>query len=122
MTRCICLVMLLGCSMTLGCGSATRQLDFGGEDGKMIADLIDDLSDFKGDDAAIAQRCAANTRPPTSAELMRYEYSIVGKPSIDGESATCKIRIDQPDGSPVGDKDWRFRKMGGVWKIEAAPL
>jgi len=121
-TRWILFVMLSVCSMTLGCGSGTRQQDFGGEDGKMIADLIDDLSDFKADDVAIAKNFAANVPIPKATELDRYEYSILGTPTIDGESATCKIRVDSPEGTSVGEKEWRFKKVGGVWKIESAPL
>lgn len=122
MDRFIFIVMLAGCSMTIGCASGTVQQDFGGDDGKSIADMIDDLNDFKADDAAIATRFAPNTRPPTAAELMRYDYSILQKPTFEGDSATCKIRIDNPDGSSVGEKDWKFKKVEGSWKIESAPL
>jgi hypothetical protein len=95
----------------------------GGEDGKFVAELIEDLNDFKADDTNLASHFASTSGVPTSSDLSRFDFSIVGKPSVNGDSATCKVRLDNSaDGTLVGEKDWSFKKVGGNWKIENAPL
>lgn len=118
------LLGLVICIASFGCsGGPAKPLDMGGEEGRLIAELIDDVNDFKADDANIASHFASASGVPTSADLSRFDYSIIGKPTISGDSATCKVRLDNAtDGALVGEKDWSFKKVGGSWKIENAPL
>lgn len=124
-TRIDRMLVILGWSMILfpfGCTRVTPVQDFGGEEGKQIADLIDELNDFKSTDEKIVPNFASNTRIPSSADLSRFDYSILGQPQVDGDSATCNIRLDHLDGTPASEKEWRFKKVGGSWKLETAPL
>jgi hypothetical protein len=119
------MLMILGWSMILflsGCTRGTPVQDFGGEEGKQIADLIDDLNDFKWTDEKIVSNFASNAGIPSSADLSRFDYSIIGQPQVDGDSATCNIRLDHLDGAPASEREWRFKKVGGSWKLETAPL
>ena len=119
------MLVILGLAMILfvaGCTRGTPAQDFGGEEGKRIADLIDELNDFKWTDAEIVSNFSSNAGIPSSADLSRFDYSIIGQPQVDGDSATCNIRLDRLDDGSVSEKEWHFKKVGGSWKLETAPL
>jgi hypothetical protein len=109
--------------LATGCGgSSPTSIDLGGEDGREIAVLVEDLNDAKGNPKKTAGLFAAGAKPPDPKKLNQYEFSIVGKPSVSGESATCKVRVDNAKGETAGEPEWSFVKDGGKWKIKDAPL
>ena len=104
-----------------GCGSSTRTIDMGGEDGIGVAALVEEMNDAKG---------IANTQDPLfvspvgklTKEYARYDYFVLGQPAVTGSSAICKVSIQKADGTVAGEKEWTFEKTGAKWKIKSAPL
>ena len=100
--------------------------DYGGADGKLVADLIygldDTLQNPKSFTAAVTKEAAAKI----AAEVSRYRgltYSVVGKPVVNGEAATAQVAMEQTfTGKKLGEKEWTFVKQGDGWRIQSAPL
>ena len=52
-----------------------------------------------------------------------YQYRLVGRPTISGETATATVAFEKSStGEKAGEKTWEFVREGGTWKIKAAPL
>jgi hypothetical protein len=124
MRFCLPAVGLLGL-LALGCGPSappTGGLDMGGPDANKVATLVEDMNEAKGDAKKTAALFVAGVRPETK-KLAQFDYSIVGKPVINGTDATCKVRADKaPTGEKAGEVEWAFVKEGDKWKIKSAPL
>jgi hypothetical protein len=53
----------------------------------------------------------------------KFGYTVVGKPTVSGTTATAKVRVDPASGgATVGEVEWTFEKEGEKWKIKSAPL
>jgi hypothetical protein len=106
-----------------GCGGPPVET-FGGEDGKKIADIIshfDDLlqnrpKDFEGTFVA-----SAVPKGATRKKYSNYQFSLLGRPTVTGTTATATVAMERFGGQPV-EKTWEFVKEGDTWKIKAAPL
>lgn len=122
MLRWITICLALAVLLAVGCGGRSSVPDMGGEDGKKIAALIEDLNDAAGVAKKMAPLFASSVRPEP-VKFGRYSYSVVGRPSVNGDSATCQVRIDTlAGGENKGEQQWTFSRQGGEWKITAAPL
>ncbi|VTR94001.1 Signal peptide-domain containing protein OS=Planctomyces brasiliensis (strain ATCC 49424 / DSM 5305 / JCM 21570 / NBRC 103401 / IFAM 1448) GN=Plabr_3097 PE=4 SV=1 [Gemmata massiliana] len=108
----------------VGCGSSGggTGADMGSEEGRKVALLIEDMNDAKGNQKRTVEMFVKGTKPPDPKKLVPYDYAVLGKPAIAGETATCKVRIDKPTGEKVGEVEWTFEKEGDKWKIKSAPL
>lgn len=119
-TICVALLALAAC----GCGSSPSDtktgLDLGGADATAVATLVEDLNDAKGNPKKIAGMFAKGAAPDAK-KFNPFDYYIVGKPTVTGTDATCKIRLDAK-GATKGEQEWSFVKEGDKWKIKAAPL
>jgi hypothetical protein len=120
------LILLLFLGLTLGCGDASpKPPDLGGEDGKQIAQLVEQLNDDSGSPAKLKATFATGT-PPSKAEIQKfplYRYDLKGKPEVSGTSATAKIDVILNSSSESkGEMEWTFVKEGDKWKIKTAPL
>lgn len=117
--------LLLGMATAAGCGGPNPARDYGGEDGKKVADLISEFEDLTNKPKEFAQAFAAGVAPKGAAQKKynSYQYRLVGRPTVSGETATATITIEKPStGDKIGEKTWEFAKEGGTWKIKAAPL
>lgn len=108
-----------------GCGSpsaSTKPLDMGGEDGSKIAALIEDLADTKTNSRKLNAMLANGTKIEDQKKFAKYEFYVVGKPTVNGMEATCMIRVEDGGGTKLGEKEWTFGKQGDAWKIKSCPL
>jgi hypothetical protein len=103
-----------------GCSSTPKPPDYGSDDGKAIALLIEEVNDCKADGKRLAQLFAEPVK-----DLKKYDpynYDLSGKPVVSGETATAKLKVRADDGTEKGTTDWTFVKAGDKWKIQSAPL
>ena len=116
LASCIVTSFLVGCS-----SSSSNTTDFGGEDANKIASILGNIPDCSGNPKKIEKFI---TKGGNTAEISAkaVEVEIVGKPKIDGSSATCEVKVTAPGGSPLGQKTWNFVKEGSDWKIKDAPF
>ena len=118
-------VLAVALALLAGCGGGTegKALDMGGVDGSKVATVIEDFNDAVGNRKKLDALFAKGAKPSDTKTLIKYTYSIVGKPSVSGTTATAKVRIDPTGGGPtLGEKEWSFEKDGDMWKIKSAPL
>ncbi len=119
-TVCAVLLALTAC----GCGSSPSDskagLDLGGADATAVATLVEDMNDAKGNAKKVAAMFVKGAAPDAK-KFNSYDFYIVGKPTVTGTDATCKVRVDAAKGTK-GEQDWTFVKEGDKWKIKAAPL
>ena len=92
----------------------------GGDEGTAIAGVIELLNDYKARDDKIPMLFAKADGLPTAEELNKYSFYVVGKPSVESDSATSKILVERADGNPIGEREWSFKKVDGSWKIVSA--
>lgn len=110
----------------LGCGRDTAPTppDFGGEDGRQIAVVIELLSE----DAALPKlrRVFAPGSTLTRADEKkygRYRYDLKGVPEVTDATATATVNvIAHATGDRAGEQVWTFVKDGERWKIKYAPV
>lgn len=110
------LAFLAGCS-----DSATKTFDSGGEDANKIAIILGDIPDCSGNPKKI-EKFIVKGGNTAEISAKAVELEIVGKPKVDGSSATCEVKVMAPGGSPLGQKTWNFVKEGSDWKIKDAPI
>ncbi|MCI0704614.1 MAG: hypothetical protein L0241_26455 [Planctomycetia bacterium] len=120
------LLMFLFLGVVLGCGDSSPQPpEMGGEDGKQIAELVEQLNDDSTSAAKLKAAFATGTTL-SKAELSKfplYRYDLKGMPHVSGTSATAKIDVIlNLSSESKGEKDWTFVKEGDKWKIKSAPL
>lgn len=111
------LLQLLGCKSE----STPQALDLGGADANQIGVLIDELNDARGDAKKLTKLFAPGSAIPEVKKFSQYDYSLAGKPSVSGDSATCSVRLDHVKGDKV-EKEWTFVKVGDQWKVKAAVM
>lgn len=120
------LFVTLGCLFALtGCGgdSGGKPLDMGGEDGSKISTVIEDVNDAVGNTKQLDTLFVKGSKPSDPKKMVKYGYSIVGKPTVSGTTGTAKVRVDPAGGgATVGEVEWTFEKVGDAWKIKSAPL
>jgi hypothetical protein len=104
-----------------GCGG--RVEDFGGAEGKAIADLISHFDDLQTRPKDFEAAFVASAVPKGAArkKYSNYQYSLLGRPTVSGTTATATVAMERPGDKPI-EKTWEFAKEGGTWKIKAAPL
>ena len=106
----------------VGCGGPTKPLDMGGEDGQKVSLLIEDINDSKGNPKKMSELMVTAVSAAEVKKFDPYEFSIIGKPSMNGTNATCKVRVDKISGEQAGEVEWGFEKVGDAWKIKSAPV
>jgi hypothetical protein len=111
--------VLVGLLALTGCG-AKDMSNMGGDEGTAIAGVVELLNDYKARDDKIPMLFAKADGLPTAEELNKYSFYVVGKPSVESDSATSKILVERADGNPIGEREWSFKKVDGSWKIETA--
>jgi hypothetical protein len=114
-------VLLLGIFACAGCGSAKLN-DMGSEEGSAVASIVEELNEIKGNDQQIAAVYVNANSAPKSDEMNRYAFYVIGKPTVENSKAKAKVRVENNDGTPVGEFEWTFDQAGGTWKVENAPL
>ena len=108
-----------------GCGgseSPGKALDLGGPDATAIATVIEDLNDAVGSNKKLEPMFVKGSKPTDPKKMAKCSYYIVGKPSVSGSTAKCKVRIDDAAGKTLGEPEWEFEKDGDKWKVKTAPL
>jgi len=108
-------LILMGCSQQ-------KNLNMGSEEGKLVADVVDNLNEFKSTEAKLALLLVRPGVLPSSDKVGLLEFYIVGKPTIDGDSAKTTVSISKLGGLDSKEQQWSFKKVDGNWKIENAPL
>ncbi len=95
-------------------------------DARAISDLVEELNEARMDLKKATSLFAKQATPEKTAFKKYAPFSYwanVGKPIIDGDSATLKVAIrDEKTGDDAGQFDWSFVKEGEGWKIQSAPL
>jgi hypothetical protein len=118
---------LLACAGLAGCGGAGPEAgkapDMGGPDANAVCVLVEDANDLgtnaKKYDAAFVK----GSKPADLKKFAQHSYGIVGRPKVEGASATCTVRVTKTATSEaIGEKEWVFAKEGDKWKIKDAPL
>jgi hypothetical protein len=114
---------MLGLCLTIGCGGAdVKPLDMGGPDGDKISALIEEVNEGIGSAKEVESLFVKGTKPDTR-KMGKFGYTVVGKPTVSGTTATAKVRVDPASGgATVGEVEWTFEKEGEKWKIKSAPL
>jgi hypothetical protein len=110
---------LVGLLLLAGCGAKDLS-DMGGDEGKAIAGVVELLNDYKARDEKIPMLFAKSDGLPSAQELNKYSFYVVGKPAVASDTATSKILVERADGSPIGEREWNFKKVDGNWKIVSA--
>jgi len=106
-----------------GCSSDTQKpLDLGSADANQIGQLIDEINEAKGNPKRLAALWAAKVQVPDAKKFTFFDYSLGGRPRVNGDSATCVVRIDDSRTGETSQKEWTFVKQGNEWKIQDAPL
>jgi hypothetical protein len=108
-----------------GCSSSGAPAPSGpGDDGKLIADLIEQMNDDGGRDRQLKTMFAAGS-PAGKAEaraFQQYRFDLKGKPNVSGTTATATVVLEKHKGGTPAEKEWAFVKEGDKWKIKDAPL
>jgi hypothetical protein len=119
MNRCNLIVLLA--LFAVGCGdSKSLPPDFGGEDGLSVVRCIEDVSEATTNQKKLNEMFATGASPLDVKKISGAMFSVVGKPTINGTTATAKVRIEK--GQLTKEQDWTFEKVGDKWKIKTAPL
>ena len=108
-----------------GCGEpsvSTKPIDMGGEAGSKIAILIENLADAKTNSRNLNALLAQGVKVDDPKKFAKCEYYVVGKPIVNGDEATCTVRVDDNNGAKIGEVVWTFSKQGDAWKIKSCPL
>jgi hypothetical protein len=109
-----------------GCGGIKdNATEYGGSDGKQVADLINDFDDLKSDAKRMETAFAAGAlpKPADQKKYISLAFKLVGKPAVNGATATATVAVEKSTtGDKVGEKQWEFVKEGDIWKIKSAPL
>jgi hypothetical protein len=103
-----------------GCGSTPKPPDYGSDDGKAIALLIEELNDRKADGKRLAELFAEPVKDPKKYDP--YNFDLSGKPTVSGDTGTATLKVRTDDGTEKGTTEWTFVKAGDKWKIQSAPL
>ncbi len=113
------LVLAAGCG-----GAASAPPDFGGDDGKQIADLVDRMNDESNATSRLKSIFAAGTAvdKKQTKTYPQYRYDLKGKVTVNGTTATGTVAIEKQAGGDPSEKEWTFVKEGDKWKIKTAPL
>lgn len=112
-------------AITIGCGTSEHKLpDFGGEDGKQIADLVEGLNDSASRLNEL-KAVFASGKKLTRTDTQRYSayvYALTGTDAVtvSGDNATGMLVLEK--GGNKVEKEWTFVKEGDKWKIKDAPL
>lgn len=114
------LQILLLVLILMGC-TQPKVANMGSEDGRLVADLVDNLNEFNSSEAKLAS-ILSKPGVLTSGKIGSLEFYIVGKPTVDGEVAKARVSISKLGGADPKEQEWSFRKVDGNWKIENAPL
>lgn len=105
-----------------GCGETSpKSVDFGSEDSNKIVRLIEDIPDYSGNPTKLEQ-IVIKGGDVSYISTSSVEVQLVGKPKVDGASASCGLMIFAPGGSLLGEKSWTFEKVGSDWKLKNAPV
>ncbi len=117
--RVLWLALLMGLS---GCSSNPSSIDLGGDEGKKVAGVIEELNEVKNNSKKAEAFFVSKENLPPAKRLNQYTYYVAGQPSINGSNATCKVLIEMANGNPVGEQEWTFEKVSEQWKIKSAPV
>ena len=94
------------------------------DDRGLIASMITEVPDHAGVPESFSAMVTASF-PADDEQRKRYaRFMCVAKRddvSVDGESATANVRLEDIDGNNT-TAQWTFVKENGVWKIQDAPL
>ncbi|MGL6076180.1 MAG: hypothetical protein ACRC8S_18645 [Fimbriiglobus sp.] len=110
-------------ALLIGCGgdTTTKPLDLGGQDGTAVATLVEDMNDAIGSPKKLTDLFVSGAKLPETAKLKGLAFTIVGKPTVNGATAECKVSIEK-NSTAAGEQTWTFEKVADKWKIKAAPL
>jgi hypothetical protein len=115
---------VLGLILTLACGcsSSPKGPDFGGEDGKQIAELVDRMNDDNSSVAKLKGSFANGSQAAKSdvKAYRRFRYDL-RQTEVTGTTATGTVVIEKHSGGDPVEKEWTFVKEGDAWKIKTAP-
>jgi hypothetical protein len=106
-----------------GCSSSPEGPDYGGEEGKQIANLVERMND---DTTSVAKLKAsfASGVPAAKKDVKtyrRFHYDLKHA-EVTGDSATGTVAIESHAGGDAVEREWTFVKEGDGWKIKSAPL
>jgi hypothetical protein len=109
--------------LSVGCSGGAKQIDLGGEDGKKIALLVEDLNEIKHNAKKMVDCFASKQAVPDTKKFNQLAFYIVGKPNVTGSTATCKVLVEKAaEGTSIGEQEWTFEKVADGWKIKSAPV
>lgn len=107
----------------VGCGGESNPtpLDFGGPDATAIAVVIEEMNEAIGSVKKLDQLVIK--KPTDMKKLTKYSYSIVGKPTVSGTTATATVRLEEMKNSANSvEQNWEFEKVGDKWKVKTLVL
>jgi hypothetical protein len=109
---------MTGTLFVFGCGKKAGPIT----DGADIASRVSSAAD-----AASSQSFTNSFVPeafPTDEDRARFasfSFAPIGKPKIEGDTATIKVRVSK-ESAEVGQVEWTFVRQENLWKIKSAPL
>jgi hypothetical protein len=121
-----CLVLLLGFSLSLGCGGGAAPDPYGGfsDDEKAIDDLISSLADISGRLDALRESFTADAAPSSAdaQKMGKHNFRINGDINVTGTTASFVVEIGNYEDGQVVEKTWTATKVGEEWKLSDTPL
>jgi hypothetical protein len=118
----VALAVLAVCLLGAGCGGGPSPPDYGSEDGKQIARLVEELNEATSDEKRFRQ-AFAGPAPKDRKHFNAHLFDVDGAPAVTGDSATARVKVrSDGEGKDRGTQEWTFVKEGGQWKIKSAPL
>lgn len=122
MARVICLLTaVIGLASLVGCGgsAASSAPTYGGEDGMILARMVENLGDESQPQAYFMSTIKLS---PTERKQFRgCSFEVIGEPVVAGDSATANVKVIAGKAEPV-EVQWAFAKEKDKWKIQSAPL
>jgi hypothetical protein len=118
------LAFLALCSLLMtGCGQSSGDTPLGADDAGKVELLVSMVNDDKSTGSVLSRHFAKGSVPKDLKKYPRYTYDVVGKPTLNGDTATAKVKLTaEIGGKEAGDQEWTFVKEGDAWKIKSAPL
>ncbi len=126
-------VAVLGLITTGFCGCGGRDVPVLDET-QVVEAVVTAIGDAAGDEAAFKAMFVDGAAPEDRQAYFSAAISMVGPPTIEGDTATATVKVPQGNAESEGsggtkstkvadgEVTWTLQKVSGEWKLKDAPL
>lgn len=120
--------------ITIGfCGCGGRDVPVLDET-QVVEAVVTAIGDAAGDEAAFKAMFVDGAAPEDRRTYFSAAISMVGPPTIEGDTATATVKVTQGNAESEGkggtkstkvadgEATWTLQKVSGEWKLKDAPL